>query len=70
MSAPNRPPNIDEEKEAPSARAPSPFFAIGNPSTTVAWDADVPGIPMSTEGKVSEVASGAISPIINASAFA
>ena len=65
--APTSPPNSDEAKAADSARAARPFFAIGNPSRTVACEADDPGIPISTEAKVSEVGTTATIPIISAS---
>ena len=64
IMAPKIPPNREAEKAAPRARAPSPRLANGNPSTTVACDPAVPGIPISTEGKVSEVTVGANNPII------
>ncbi len=66
IAAPNRPPKSDEAKAADSARAASPFFASGNPSSTVAWLADEPGIPMRTEAKVSDVGITAIRPTMSA----
>jgi len=68
MKAPKMPPNMDEMNAADRARVPSPRFDIGNPSKTVAWEPDVPGIPMRTEGKVSDVVVTAVRPIIMASA--
>ena len=62
MTAPNRPPKSEAENAAPRARAASPFRASGNPSSTVAWEALEPGMPMSTEVKVSEVGMTATSP--------
>jgi len=67
-SAPKTPPKSDAEKAAPSARAASPFFDSGKPSTTVACEPLVPGIPISTDGKVSEVVVTDCRPIITASA--
>ena len=66
MHAPNSPPNSDEMNAAERARAASPFFAIGKPSRTVAWEAEEPGMPMSTEAKVSEVGITAIRPTMSA----
>jgi hypothetical protein len=43
-------------------------LAKGKPSTTVACDADVLGMPISTEGNVSDVVVGASRPIIIARA--
>ena len=63
-TAPKTPPNSDAVNAAPRARAPSPRLAIGKPSTTVACEPEVPGIPISTEGKVSDVTVGASRPII------
>ena len=47
--------------------AASPRFAIGKPSSTVACDADDPGIPINTDAKVSDVGTTANMPIISAS---
>ena len=66
--APNTPPNIEEMNAADRALAPSPLLASGNPSKTVAWEPDVPGMPIKTEGKVSEVVVTDWRPIIIASA--
>ena len=65
-AAPSSPPNSDEAKAAARARAACPARASGNPSSTVAWEADEPGIPISTEAKVSEVGITATSPTIMA----
>ena len=65
-NAPTSPPNREEAKAADSARAASPFFAMGNPSKTVACDADDPGIPIKTEANVSDVGTTATIPIIKA----
>jgi len=65
-AAPISPPKSDEAKAAERARAALPFLAMGNPSKTVACDAEDPGIPISTDAKVSEVGMTAIIPIINA----
>ena len=54
---------------ADNARAASPFFDMGNPSITVAWELAVPGMPMRTDGKVSDVAVTDCSPIIMARAI-
>ena len=63
-TAPNRPPNNDETNAAASARAACPFLDSGNPSRTVAWEADEPGIPSNTEAKVSDVGMTATRPTI------
>ena len=68
-TAPNNPPNSDAEKAAPKARAAWPCFDKGNPSTMVACELAVPGMPMRTEGKVSEVAVTDCRPIIIAKAY-
>ena len=39
---------------------------MGNPSSTVAWEADEPGIPIRTDAKVSDVGTTATMPIISA----
>ena len=57
------PPNSDEMNAADSARAACPCLASGKPSSTVAWLALDPGMPISTEEKVSEVGITATSPI-------
>ncbi len=67
-SAPNTPPNSDEMKAADSARAAWPCLASGNPSSTVAWLADDPGMPISTDEKVSDVGITATRPMSMASA--
>jgi hypothetical protein len=64
--APSNPPNSDDTKAADRARAACPFFDRGKPSSTVACDAVDPGIPNSTEAKVSDVGTTAISPTISA----
>ena len=64
--APTSPPKRDEVKAADKARAAWPFLAIGNPSRTVACDADEPGIPIRTDANVSEVGTTATMPIIRA----
>ena len=64
--APTIPPNSEEANAADRARAAIPFFAMGNPSRTVACDADEPGIPIRTEANVSEVGTTATIPTINA----
>ena len=46
----------EAENAAAKARAASPFLESGKPSTTVACELDVPGIPMRTDGNVSDVA--------------
>ena len=46
-----------------------PCLDKGNPSITVAWEPDVPGIPIKTAGKVSDVVVGASTPIIIARAW-
>jgi len=65
-AAPINPPNNDDAKAADNARAASPFLASGKPSSTVACDAEEPGIPISTEAKVSEVGTTATMPTISA----
>ena len=65
-SAPTSPPNRDDAKAAESARAAWPFLAMGKPSSTVAWLADDPGMPIRTEAKVSDVGTTATMPIISA----
>ena len=65
-AAPTSPPKSDEVKAAESARAAWPFLAMGKPSSTVAWLAEEPGMPMRTEAKVSEVGTTATMPIISA----
>ncbi len=65
-AAPTKPPNSDDANAADKARAALPFLAMGNPSNTVAWDADDPGMPIRTDANVSEVGTTAIMPIINA----
>ena len=62
------PPNMDETNAADNARAASPRFDIGKPSITVACELAVPGIPIKTDGKVSDVAVTDWRPIIMASA--
>ena len=64
--APTSPPKSDEAKAADKARAAIPFLAMGNPSSTVACEADEPGIPISTEAKVSDVGTTATIPTISA----
>jgi hypothetical protein len=66
MSAPKSPPKSEDEKAAESARAAWPCLASGNPSSTVAWLADEPGMPSSTEENVSDVGMTATSPTISA----
>ena len=63
MIAPTIPPKSEEMNAADSARAACPCLAIGNPSSTVAWLALDPGIPISTDEKVSEVGITATRPI-------
>ncbi len=63
MTAPIRPPISEEKKAAESPLAACPCFARGKPSSTVAWLADEPGIPIKTEAKVSDVGITATSPI-------
>ena len=65
-AAPTNPPNSEDANAADNALAASPFFASGNPSSTVAWEADEPGIPIKTEAKVSDVGTTATIPIIRA----
>ena len=65
-AAPTSPPKREEAKAAESARAASPRLAMGKPSSTVACDADEPGMPISTEAKVSEVGTTATMPTISA----
>ena len=48
-TAPNKPPNNDEVNAAASALAAWPFLDNGKPSSTVAWDAEEPGLIGSTE---------------------
>ena len=67
-SAPKMPPTIELKKAAERARAASPRLAIGNPSRIVAWEAALPGMPISTEVKVSPVGTTASRPISSASA--
>ena len=62
--APNNPPNKDEKKAADKALAAWPFFAKGKPSITVACADTEPGTPIKTAGKVSDVATTDIKPII------
>ena len=64
--APTSPPNSDEAKAAESARAACPFLAMGKPSSTVAWLAEDPGIPIRTDAKVSDVGTTATIPTISA----
>ena len=68
MTAPKIPPNKDDENAALRAFAAMPFLESGKPSITVACEPDVPGIPINTAGKVSEVVVGARTPIIIARA--
>ena len=68
ISAPIRPPMSEAENAAPSARAASPRFASGKPSSTVACEALDPGMPISTEVNVSEVGMTATRPMSMASA--
>lgn len=51
---------------ADRARAAWPLRASGKPSSTVACEAEEPGIPMSTEENVSDVGTTATIPIISA----
>ena len=53
--APNIPPSGEAMKAAPKARLASPFWAMGKPSTMVAWLPELPGTAISTEGKVLAV---------------
>lgn len=69
MKAPKIPPSNDEENAALKALAAMPFLESGKPSITVAWEPDVPGTPINTAGKVSEVVVGASTPIIMARAY-
>ena len=62
-SAPMTPPRSELAKDAERARAASPFLARGKPSSTVAWLALEPGIPIMTEVKVSPVGMTATMPI-------
>jgi hypothetical protein len=66
--APNSPPTIEDENDAPKARPASPRLAIGWPSSTVAADPIAPGTPNRIAGTVSEVAVTAHMPIRKASA--
>ena len=68
IRAPTRPPQSDAPNAAASARAASPCCDSGKPSSTVAWLALDPGIPMSTDVKVSDVGMTATRPISIASA--
>ena len=67
-SAPTSPPKSEEAKAAESASAARPSRDIGKPSSTVAWLAEEPGIPIKTDAKVSEVGITATRPISIASA--
>ena len=62
------PPMSDAVNAAASARAACPCCDRGKPSSTVAWLALEPGIPMSTEVKVSDVGITATRPTSVASA--
>ena len=62
----NRLADKDDVKAADSARAAWPCLASGKPSSTVACDADDPGMPSRTDENVSEVGMTAIRPIISA----
>ena len=64
--APTRPPKSEDENAADNARAACPRLAIGNPSSTVAWLAEDPGIPIKTDAKVSDVGTTATMPTIRA----
>ena len=63
ITAPMIPPNSEEMNAADKARAAWPCLARGKPSSTVAWLALEPGIPMRTEAKVSDVGITATRPI-------
>ena len=65
-AAPTKPPKREDANAAESARAACPRLAIGNPSRTVACEAEEPGIPISIEANVSDVGTTAIIPIISA----
>ena len=65
-AAPSSPPNSEAVKAAESARAASPFLASGKPSSTVAWLAVEPGMPISTEANVSDVGTTATMPTMRA----
>ena len=62
IAAPSNPSSSEAEKAAPGARAASPFLASGKPSSTVAWEADDPRIPINTDVNVSEVGMTATRP--------
>ena len=68
ITAPTMPPISDAVNAADSARAACPCCERGNPSSTVAWLALEPGIPMSTEVNVSDVGITATRPTNMASA--
>ena len=57
------PPTMDAEKDAPRARAASPFLVIGKPSRIVACAATVPGMPNRIAGIESDVVVTAAMPI-------
>ena len=63
ITAPTMPPKRDEMNAADSARAACPCLARGKPSSTVAWLALEPGMPIRTEEKVSEVGITATRPM-------
>ena len=66
-AAPTKPPNSDDANAADKALAAWPRLAMGNPSSTVACEAEEPGMPIKTEANVSEVGTTATMPIIKAS---
>ncbi len=68
ISAPKIPPTSEDVKAADRARAASPRFDIGKPSSTVACELLPPGIPISTDENVSAVGVTAIIPMIIGSA--
>ena len=68
MMAPKMPPTSEEVNAADSARAASPRFDIGKPSSTVACELLPPGMPISTDENVSAVGVTAIMPMIIGSA--
>ncbi len=68
IAAPTRPPNNDAVNAAANARDAWPCWDRGKPSSTVAWLALEPGMPISTDVNVSDVGITATMPINVASA--
>ena len=64
--APTIPPNSEDANAADKARAAMPFLAMGKPSSTVACEAEEPGIPIKTDANVSDVGTTATIPTIKA----